>query len=577
MKGVAGRIVSSKLQTYWQSLHGAALPAAVALAAPDALAELSGYREADRLDAGNVVEAAIGSAAGGHGLDLWEAFVSVVPVESLGNGDMLFVSVPPGGKPEPAPATLVWNHERDMFVAASDDDIAEASRPSTLPRADAAAPLRFARRSKYLVELLCRGRFDLNMYASFEHVPFALDLPAFYDNVRTSVPTGAYALWHSFFAGHDDVLARLLPVAVHSRARWTRDAASLIEQLLAGRDSIGAMKDVAALRREVSETIGDPAATARIVASRRRAEIDDRVLVASRAVRLVRDDAPAQAATAVQTATFGDITLEVAQTRPYMHRLLLRERGRIRAAEPVRGVGGGAPDLQPELVVVGDDDAPVVALWQRSDPSHAMHPYDGRVVVYAVGERNLSKIGWFELDVERLEVRDGALVIRSRDGSGYRMTGVDLGKGPPAASLTALPGRPAEPPASSPPPEIDDDRIELRPTSIAVLRGDKCLFEEPLGEAYAMSVLPARRMVAIVHTDSSSRPILDVFYVRRLSRKVKAGQGGCTWASFPVDGLDVELRSTADRLWVGDADTWIELDAAVLDQPPSWIVSRGWL
>ena len=119
--------------------------------------------------------------------------------------------------------------------------------------------------------------------------------------------------------------------------------------------------------------------------------------------------------------------------------------------------------------------------------------------------------------------------------------------------------------------------LQLTPTSLQLWRGKRMLFEEPLPEAYAMTVLPARRMVAVYGTSFEHRPIVDVLYVRSLQRKVKAGQGCCSWVSLAVDGCDVQLASTDDRLYVHDGRDWIEIDDEPLTSVPSWIRNRGWV
>jgi hypothetical protein len=140
-----------------------------------------------------------------------------------------------------------------------------------------------------------------------------------------------------------------------------------------------------------------------------------------------------------------------------------------------------------------------------------------------------------------------------------------------------LPGKPAKPPDTSAAEAIDGDRVELQRTALELWRGKKLMMSEPLTEAYAMAVLPARRMVAIHRANFELCPTLDIFWVRPLQRKAKAGQGAASWVSFRVDGRRLQLRSTDDGLFVDDGSGWIEIDAEPLTSVPSWIASRGWL
>lgn len=553
----------------WQVLHGYPLPDAARRVLVDPAGELAAYRAADFLDRGNVVEAAIQASTAGHRLALWEPFVSVLPSRSLGNGDILFTYVPSPIYDPTSVALLVWNHERDHFDRASDDDLAEVGHPG--PPGDPAKALSFVGRGAYLVELLARGRFDLGAYLAYEHLPLA-DTAAFRANVAASPPTGVYALWHLFFAGPAAALPPILEAARHSPARWTRDSAALIDELLAGRTQLGPIADVQALRAEVAAVASDPATTARVAAARWRAQVEQQLARVGPAT-LIRDDAAAAPCPGVAAARLGDLDLEVLEARPHQHRLVLRRDGRALDAMPLAGVGG-TPDHAPVFEVVRDAPAPLVALWRPYDPARPQ--VMGAVALVAVVEGRLVHVCEWPLDVHHLETRDGALVARTADGAGYRLAGLDAVR-PAAPAPPRLPGRVASPPASSPPPELDGDRLELTPTSLQLWRGKRMLFEEPLPEAYAMTVLPARRMVAVYGTSFEHRPIVDVLYVRSLQRKVKAGQGCCSWVSLAVDGCDVQLASTDDRLYVHDGRDWIEIDDEPLTSVPSWIRNRGWV
>jgi len=570
--------MSKSLRSTWKQLHGAPLPTTVAPLADAAASVLSTYRADDFTAAANVFEAAVERSANGHGLLLWEGFGSVLPVHTLGNGDILFVSVPRGG----APATLVWNHERDDFVAASDEDLAEVEGGDELPRGDAAQVLRFTARSRYLVDLLVHGRFDLARYTSFPHVPLATDGTALFDNVRTWPPTGMYAMWHLLFLGDEAGLARVLAAAAESTSRWVRDSAAVIEQLRDGRDDLGALRGFAATRTQVARIISDPKTTEQIAVAERRADIEARILQPQSPIRLVRDDADSSMAEPVTSATFGDLALAIEEQKYGQLRLVLREHGRIRSVLDVANTPDAVQPHEPGFVVV-QDAPPIVALWRCADPQAAMFPHNGSLWLVGVNGRHLVTAASFEFDVDHLETSPASgrrsreqVVARTADGAGYRVD-VVAGAPLPAPSGEPLPGSPAEPPPQSPALEISGDRLELADRVLRLWRGKKLLFEEPVGEAYAMTAIPGRRMVAIYGVGMDLRPIVDVYYVRELTRKVKPGQGTCSWVSFPVDGLPVELRSTEDRLYVYDGESWIEIDDEPLTEVPSWIRSRGWV
>lgn len=561
---------------HWRTLHGFALSDAARPWASGSATELANFRPDDFLQSKNVFEAAMLSAVGSHALNLWEPLLSVLPVRALGNGDILYLFVPAPTQPDAMPAIVVWNHERDYFEKVSDQDLEEAELPTTQSLGDANAALSFASRGAYLIELLARGRFDLNRYLSFNRPAVNVEHPQLLTNVRAWPATATYALWHLYFSGDDASLAKVLVAAEESGARWTRDCAALIRELLAGRDEVGALRGVAALRAEVARVISDPEMTAKAAAAQRRADIDARLFAQVGPVKLVRDDAPATPDPGTRQADFGALTLEAREVRTGQFRLVLRDGARSIGAMPLTGTGG-APEREPHFVIVQIDPVPVVALWHRSDPAVSRHPHDGSLELLAIAGRRLCPVAAFEFDLERVERRDGVTLARTRDGAAYRVPVIEPVMVPAPPALPPLPGQPATCPAACPAPEIEGDRLELTPTSLQLWRGKKLLFEEPRTENYAMTVLPKRRMVAIHGANFELRPTIDVYWIRPLQKKVKAGEGCCSWVCFPADGLDVQLKSTEDRLYVYDGHTWLEIDAEPLTTVPSWIQSRGWL
>lgn len=562
--------MSDTFESVWRELHGRPLHPTAAAWAASAANELSVYRPAGFRQCANVFEAAVASSADSHRLNLWEPFMSVLPAVTLGNGDMLFLYVPGPHEPQATPAALLWNHERDAFEPASDDDVAEAE--AALPRGSVDAPLRFARRSAFIVELLARGVFDLDLYLHAEQIGW--EHPALLTNVRNWPPTAMYAMWLAFFSGNDAALTKVLGAAEQSEARWIKDSAALIRELLAGRSEVGALKKVGALRVEVARTIADPAVAARAANARRRADLDRRLLATSGPVRLVRDDAEGAPATLVTEASLGDLSLHVVEQRPGRFRLVLRSQGRALSAMALRGTGG-APEYAPAFAVVQGAPTPVVALVRPANAAAPMAPNNGLVTVVCISGRRLVQVTGFELDVERLDHRDGALIARAGDGVGYRVV-ID-GELPAPQALAPLPGRPVEEPGASPPLDLGGNRVELTASALVVSRGTTVLFEEPMTDAYALAVVPARRMVAIHKLDFELRPTVDVYWVRPLTGPVAAGEGCCSWIAFPMDGLDVRMASTNDALFVHDGRAWIEIDAAKLTEVPSWIKARGWL
>lgn len=561
----------SPLGAQWMSLHGHALPRDAQALAPDALQEMSAYHPANWTDRPNVFEAAVLGAADSHRLTLWEPFVNVLPMHALGNGDVLFVHVPSPAQAGARAAIVVWNHETDALEAPRPDDL------EGRPGGDPSVALRLAARGDFLVELLARGRFDLDRFLSTEHGPLALDNPAWAENVRVFAPTGLYAMWRLFFAGDDAALAKVLALSERSAARYVRDAAAVVRELLAGRNELGALGDVRAVRAETTRLMNDPALRERALATQRRAAVDRRLAGQPGPARLRRvEGATGEAIAGARQAALGALALEVVETPPGRARLVLRRQGRSLSALPLCGHGDPF-EVTPAFHVVRQGPAPVFALWRKCDPASRRYPNDGALVLYAVANDRLVQVAAFELDLAGLEQDDGDTLVRTEDGARYRLEGVDDLPAPAAVEeASPIPGTPAEPPAASTEPRIGDDRIELGPRSLRVWRGETLLLEEPLTEAYRMAVVPERRMVAIHGASFELRPTVDVLWVRPLDGPVEPGQGACSWICWPVDGRTIDLRATADRLFVFDGSTWIEVDARCLTEVPSWIQARGW-
>lgn len=553
------------LAAEWLSLHGYPLPAAASELAPNASEELAGTRPEAFLEQPNVFEAAITASEGWRRLLLWEPFVSVLPMHALGNGDVLHVHVPSPTQQGARPAIVVWDHERDIIDAPRADEL------GGLPPGDPATPLRFCARALHLVDALVRGRFDLDVFLGFDHAPIDPGHPQLAENIKRYPPSALYSMWHLFFAKDDAKLARALQLAEQSPGRWTRDSAALVRELLGGRNELGAMRDVRALRDEAAAMIADPAVRERATAKQRRASLDRELgsRPGCRLVRIDRSGTPSEART--QASLSGGLALTVTTLGPRTS-LVLRHEGRALAAHTLSGDGGPAR-LEPSFHLLDQDR---VALTWPSRSGAPGHPRDGQLVIVGVSARRLVPLAAFAFDLQGLE-RDGdALLARTLDGSGYRLEAVPPAPAP--APLPPVPGTPcAAPIDASAPPSLDGDRLDLTPSSLRLLRGDTVLFEEPLGEAYAMAAVPARRLVAIHRADHELRPVIDVFFVRRLDAPVGPGEGGCSWVTFPVDGHDVALHGAGDRLRVALDGAWREVDPAVLDAVPRWIQARGWL
>lgn len=552
------------LAAEWQTLHGFPLPDAAAKLAPSAEHELEGMRPAGLLEAPNLFEATLAATEGWRRLLLWQPFASVLPMHPLGNGDVLHVFVPSPTQQGGRPAIVVWDHERDVL---------DAPRPGELeglPPGDPATPLRFCARALHIVDTLVRGRFDLDVFLGFEHAPIDPAHPQLVENLKRYPPSALYSMWHLFFAKEDAKLARVLELAEQSTGRWIRDSAALVRELLAGRNELGAMKDVRAVRDQAAALIADPAVRERAAAKQRRASLDGSLanLPGCRLIRTDGSGTPSEARTETTLSTGLQLTVTTAGPRTS---LVLRHEGRSLDAITLAG-DGGPNKLDAGLHALPGDR---VALTWRSRPGAPMFPRDGQLQIVGVLDRRLVRLAAFAFDLDGLE-RDGdALVARTLDGARYRMEGEPRPQ--PPRPIPPIPGSPAQPPVSPSAPEIDGDRIELTRMSLRVHRGEQLLYEEPMVETYAMAVVPTRRMVAVHRADFELRPVIDVFFVRRLDGPVGPGEGGCSWVTFAVDGHDVALHGEGDRLFVAIDGAWCEIDRAVLDAVPSWIKARGWV
>ena len=548
----------------WKILHGSDLPAAVARLAPDAATENANWRKASFLDQPNVFVAAVLDSHDSHHLPLWEPFANLVPIESLGNGDMLFVHAPL--QPGPAPV-VVWNHETDRIEEPTADDL------GSLPRADPGGPIRFATRSLYIVRLLARGRFELDEFLAFGHGPFTMD-DNFLGNVKKYPPTALYAMWHLFFQKDEKSLKRVLDAAGASPARFIKDSAALVRELLDGRKDLGEVKDLHKLRDEIAPIITNPKTLEQAVARQRRAMIDRRLAGAPGPVRLVPTKAAAvKPAARIRESKIGDAVLVIKETKkPPRTCLVLTRDGRSLAATDL--IAPGALPIprssEPGFVRAGKA---AVAVWRTSDPKANTFPHDGSVTFYTVVKDRIVPFTGFDLDVAHIDEKG---VVRTLDGAGYEVEGLDS-KPPVPEAIPPIPGRKSKPPAQAAPAEIDGVRFELTPTALKAWREKKLLWEEPFIEAYSMAVLPARRMIAIHAVGHDFRPVVDIYYVHVTDKPARLGDGACSWVCWPVDGRDIVLKSSADALYVDEGDGWREVDSKPLTDVPSWIKARKWL
>ena len=95
-------------------------------------------------------------------------------------------------------------------------------------------------------------------------------LPARLEACERFIPTALYSLWRAFFFDEPE-LPRYLEVGRRHAARLVRDAAALIDELLAGRNELGAIRDVRAHLAELRALDLDPRR-----ASARKAEAEAR-------------------------------------------------------------------------------------------------------------------------------------------------------------------------------------------------------------------------------------------------------------------------------------------------------------
>ena len=110
-------------------------------------------------------------------------------------------------------------------------------------------------RSRWIIYLLRQDGV-----VAMEDIPETFDArfnPALNEETYTKVaakfalpPVALWGLWTAFFFDNQSWLDRLLPLAKKEGARLTRDAARLIEELLAGRKKLGTIKDIHKLRKE---------------------------------------------------------------------------------------------------------------------------------------------------------------------------------------------------------------------------------------------------------------------------------------------------------------------------------------
>ena len=114
--------------------------------------------------------------------------------------------------------------------------------------------------------------------ADFNQVVPQEQLPARFESCEKTIPAALYAMWRAFLFDEPE-LARYLEIGRRHRARLVRDAARLVDELRAGRSSLGTIRDVraylAAFRaldldpRRAEQRQAEAAARARADAARR--------------------------------------------------------------------------------------------------------------------------------------------------------------------------------------------------------------------------------------------------------------------------------------------------------------------
>ncbi|MCL4731768.1 MAG: hypothetical protein KJ044_15205, partial [Planctomycetes bacterium] len=377
----------------WADLHGHPWPTAAAQLAPDAATELAGMRSAGFLDAPNLFEAAVAASRGADRLLLWGPFLNVAPMHALDNGDVLHVHVPSPRLAGARPAIVVWDHQRDLFEAPRPGDL------GGLAPGDPANPLRFCVRSLYIVEALARGRFELDLFTAFDHPVIEAARPDYQANLRDYPPTALYALWHLWFAKDDARLNMLLPVVAQSPSRWIRDCGRLMQQILAGRNELGAITDLRALREQAATVINDPVVRERAAATRRRADLDA-FLAGQRGLRLVRTDRqgkPCETATRARLDNGLELTVTAAGPRTS---LVLRRDGRALSAFALSGDGGNARHEHSVQVAGGK----AAVLYRRSSRDHPQFPRDGQLTLLGLRDNRLAPITSLAFDLDGLEL-----------------------------------------------------------------------------------------------------------------------------------------------------------------------------
>lgn len=318
-------------------------------------------------------------------------------------------------------------------------------------------PNRFYLRSAYLMEALCSGAFSLDAWAEFEQP--APDPTKALKNIPRSAPTALYWMWRLFIEGHDEAAATVVEAAKRSKASWVIDAGRVVGELLAGRNELGTIDDVAALREHIGATVRDPMVLVARKARQRRPTVDKRV-AATRVPSGLRFEVvdqvpPAPAPGPAELVAVRDRGLELRRdgtTRLLLppeagsafldsihldrdHIVVLSEtpgekatRRRVtlyKIGSRVMRLGGHVfQDVMGDsgLVRVKDN---AMALWKEAVEQERMFPWTGRTTLYGFIEGNLVSLGGASYDCTGARMVGGELYALRGDGSGYRATGID--------------------------------------------------------------------------------------------------------------------------------------------------------
>jgi photosystem II stability/assembly factor-like uncharacterized protein/tetratricopeptide (TPR) repeat protein len=219
----------------------------------------------------------------------------------------------------------------------------------------------FFYRSRWLTALLKHDATRMSelpdlFMADFNQAISPEQLPARIEACEKFIPTALYSMWRAYFFDEPE-LERFLEVGRSHAARLVRDSARLIDELLAGRNELGTIRDMRAYLRELRALELDPRR-----ATQRKAEADARAMAeAAREAHVVAelDGMPAGQWRELAWRWLGD---------GVAHRVLLERLDRtqphaaqIAALDELRGLGSDeravalprlAAELSPELEAV---------------------------------------------------------------------------------------------------------------------------------------------------------------------------------------------------------------------------------